>query len=644
MPLFSLSPNLKSSPVVARERLQNRFGNAIGAASLPASIDALDCENPSVQKSPTMLTSTVECQPQPSSMPTIATGSPPGGSPAGLTKAGSSTPARDSLSPHITPSKMPQPCKPPSTSFAQQLAHPNLPVPASKRKRTVTVDEKGLAEKKQKQDDAATEKARIAAEKAAEREAIKMTKAAEKARADAEKEAARVAKAAEKAKVDAAKEAKRQKKQEEELAAKAKKEKQQNLMASFLKKVPTTPSKMSDRPATTVMIDTASPTKQKVEVTKSAYELNFKPFFIKPGVTMAATLFEMDSETKEAKSAILDEYMSGIRGEFTPKRPFDAAGTFQFAFPQQRGIIPPSVKKIMETIHGDPYQNIFGTTSSKSESQTEKLLVNAQDQLSAVPMKYIRFYEDVRPAYCGTVTTPITSHTLRVLSRRPVSRTMPLAYDYDSEAEWVEDDGEDLDDAEDEEEDLEPDEEMDDFVDDSEAVPTIIRPGFETDSLPVSTGLCFEDRTRLGHAAVQNYRLEFILDSLEHHPTINPFSTEYWPAPVKKPAAVPTILSTPGTITSMLPPAAPRHPATSLDLKDGVPQNILEDFKRALLSDECKDYSKATVIEMLAKRFTSCTKAQVKVTLDTIAHRVTPADATKKSVKRWALLPAFSLK
>lgn len=84
--------------------------------------------------------------------------------------------------------------------------------------------------------------------------------------------------------------------------------------------------------------------------------------------------------------------------------------------------------------------------------------------------------------------------------------------------------------------------------------------------------------------------------------------------------------------------------APSSEMKDGVPHDILEDFKRALLSDECKDYSKATVIEMLAKKFTSCTKAQVKVTLDTIAHRVTPADATKKSVKRWALLPNFGLK
>jgi chromatin assembly factor 1 subunit A len=380
-------------------------------------------------------------------------------------------------------------------------------------KRKLPADQgKERTEKKQKQGKVGAEKAKTAAEK----EAIKATKAAEKAQANAEKEAAKAAKAvkaAEKAKADALKEAKKQKKLEEELAAKAKKEKQQNLMASFLKKAPTTPLKR-DSSVTAVKLDTTCPTapEQEVKPTKSAYELNFKPFFVKPGVTLAAPPFEMDNETKEVKSSILDEYIRGDRGELNIKRPFNAAETFDFAFPPQRGIIPPSVKKIMERIHGDPYQNAFGITNSRSESQTEKLMVNAQDQLNMVPMKYIRFYEDVRPAYFGTMTTPMTYHKLRALSRRPTGRILPLAYDYDSEAEWVEDDGEDLDDAEDEEEDLDGDEEMDDFVDDSDAVPTIIRPGFEVDSLPVSTGICFENQKRLGPSTtVYKYRLEFLL-------------------------------------------------------------------------------------------------------------------------------------
>lgn len=120
---------------------------------------------------------------------------------------------------------------------------------------------------------------------------------------------------------------------------------------------------------------------------------------------------------------------------------------------------------------------------------------------------------------------------------------------------------------------------------------------------------------------------------------------------MKKAVVAATPLPAKGTILSMLPPTVPRDVGTSVvstapasDVKDGVPQDVLEDFKRALLSDECKDYSKGTVIEILAKKFTSCTKAQVKSTLDTIAHRVTPTEATKKSVKIWALLPNFALK
>ncbi|KAK5630853.1 hypothetical protein RRF57_006568 [Xylaria bambusicola] len=651
MPLSPLSPNVKVLQGAAKDGAHDDFVQPIDAVTAcHISIDTPGCENLSTPKPPTMPTATVDGPLQPSersSTPEVKMGSTSDSSPA-LTEF-SCTPPRDSPSSHVTPSKPSPPSTALPTKPVQGKSISKL-IAAPKRKHASTTEEKAKerAEKKQKHEAAVAEKEAMKAKKALE----KAAKAAEKARADTEKEANKAAKAAEKAKADAAKEAKKQKKQEEELAAKAKQEKQQNLMASFLKKAPTTPSKPSAPSVTTSKADTASPSapKEDVKPTKSAYELNFKPFYIKSGVTMAPSLCQMDDETRKAKEAILDEYMRGDRGEYNPKRPFDAADTFSLTFPQQRGVIPPSVKKIMERIHGDPYQNAFGLTNTRSESQTEKLFISAQDELAAVPMKYLRFYEDVRPAYYGTITTPMTYRKLRTLSRRPVGKILSLAYEYDSEAEWVEDDGEDLDDAEDEEEDLDGDEEMDDFVDDSEAVPTVIRPGFESDSVPVSTGICFEDQKRFGPSAtVYKYKLEFLLDSLEHHSMIDPFSTEYWPIPVKKAPATVTSSSTQGTITSMLPPSAPRDgaPAASktatLDGKDVIPKDILAEFKRALLSDECKDYSKSTVTEVLAKKFSTCTKSQVKTTLDTIAHRVTPAGQTKKSAKIWALLPGYGL-
>ncbi|KAG4220739.1 hypothetical protein PC116_g30782 [Phytophthora cactorum] len=73
-----------------------------------------------------------------------------------------------------------------------------------------------------------------------------------------------------------------------------------------------------------------------------------------------------------------------------------------------------------------------------------------------------------------------------------------------------------------------------------------------------------------------------------------------------------------------------------------VPNDVFDEFRRAIISDELREFTKGTIVEMLAKKFPSCTKAQVKVTLDKVAHRVSVPGA-KKNVKQWALLPAFAL-
>ncbi|KAI1827884.1 hypothetical protein F4861DRAFT_293425 [Xylaria intraflava] len=623
MPLSPVSPNVKLSQVAA-EKGSHEFVDANAAVDpvYHASIDTLEGENIHAQKL-AMSASTMECQPQLPIVPVTGMRStPPESSPAPPTEAGSGTPAENLLLPNVTSSEAI------SAHSAQQI-NTNLPAPTHEKKRKATAEEKERerAEKKRKQDDAAAAKAKSAAE----REAIKATKAM---------------KADEKA---AEKEAKKLKKLEDERATEAAAKKQRNLMANFLGKTPTTLSRKSDHSTiTTAKADTAtlSESNQGAKPAKSAYELNFNSFFVKSDVTVAASPFEMDDETKELKSSILDEYMRGDRGEFKPKHPFNAVEAFDFLVAPRRGIISPSVRKIMEGIHGNSLQATFKTPVSKSESQTDTFFINAQNQINAIPMKYLQFHEDVRPAYFGTVTTPMARSELRTLSRRPTGRLLPLSYDYDSEAEWVEEDGEDLDDAEDDEEDIDGDEEMDDFVDDSEAVATITRPGFEADSLPISTGLCFEDQTRLGPSPImRTYQLEFLMDSLVHSSVIDPFSAEYWPVSIKKVTATTSTTSSTQRLAASTLPSVPRDAvlpkvtAVATDGKDGVPLDILEDFKRALLSEECRDFSKATVIELLAKKFTSCTKLQVKVTLDTIAHRVTPPGEKKKSVKQWALLP-----
>ncbi|KAK7755158.1 hypothetical protein SLS62_002973 [Diatrype stigma] len=549
---------------------------------------------------------------------------------------------------------------PPESPLAQapltqpdQAAAAAMP-PATNTKTTTTTTakrktaeelEKERAEKKQKKE---------------EKEALKAANAAEKARLLAEKEAAKQAKAAERAKVEAEKEAVRRKKEEEEQALLRKKEKQQNLMASFFKRGPATPvkKKVEAEVVETPVENTSPASRKEAKPEVSAYDRQFKPFFVKPGVKLASNPFEMDEGAKETKSRILDEFVQNKRGEFNP-RPFNPVETFQLnGLPLQRGLMPRCVKDIIEQVYGDPFTNTFGTTPIKTESEDERLKA-VQDRLNNIPMKYLSFYEDVRPPYFGTMTTKMQCKTLRKLCVNPTRRTViSVNYDYDSEAEWVEEEGEDLDDLEDDEED-EVDEELEDFLDDSEDAIASNRPAFIGELQPASTGLCFENRKRLGPCATMyKYKLEVLLDTLEHHTGIDPFTSSYW-----EPKVVPTgdggVTAAATTVAgTMLPPttsvaafsklltsnpsSASASTSASTDPKDYVPQELLEEFKRTVISEEFREHTKSTVIDLLSKKFTACTKGQLKTTLDRVAERA-PVPGGKKSVKYWTLKPSPSL-
>lgn len=379
---------------------------------------------------------------------------------------------------------------------------------AMKRKLTQAekdAQEKEREAKKQKKADEAQVKEAAKAAKAVE----KAKAAAEKAKADAEKEAKRAAKAAEKAEVDAKKEAIRKQKEEQEQALQRKKAKQQNMLAAFVKRPPSTPVKPSTVPeplATTPADSVASPaaTKDKpVKAELTPYEKMFIKFYVKPGVTWAAPPFAMDDDTKAAKSAILDEFIFQKRDPVNVC-PFNPTETFQVhGFLGPRGLEHEAVKAIMEATGG---------VQLKSESQTAGELVGVQRQLDRIPMKVLKFYEDVRPPYFGTVTTPISRSALRKLSRRPIGRNVAvLNYDYDSEAEWQDDEGEDLM-SEDEEDDLEGEDELDDFLDDSDDVAPLARPAYLGEAEPVVVGVSYEGQGDASSSSVLgNYKMEFLL-------------------------------------------------------------------------------------------------------------------------------------
>ncbi|KAK1453322.1 chromatin assembly factor 1 subunit A [Colletotrichum melonis] len=477
--------------------------------------------------------------------------SPAPSSPSSLTDAGTLTPERGSPSPDLTPSKSTTPLKQTTTSAnpASSSKTPASTTQPTKRKRRTAAEKE--AEEKEK------------AQKKKEREEKKEAKQAEKAKADAERQV----KQAEKAKADAEKQAKqdekRRKKEEEERKAqqeKEKKERAQPKLMSFFK-APATPKQdtlvpiiKSGSPSKSALTpDAKSPAAKKEEL--SEYEKRFKPFFVQSSVRLAKSPFEMDDEAHEAKTRILGEYFDGKR-KSTQAGGFDAIEVFQLpGRPAPRGRIYPPVRFSIEKMRKL-------TQEASSEEDKKAIVKDIADALRKVPTKSLKFYQDVRPPYRGTITLrpyQAGKSGMRRLARNPIRRDqLPVNYDHDSEAEW-ESEGEDVDIDDDDDEDLDADgEDMDEFLDDSEdngPARFVSANGLE----PESTGLCWEDRTRKGpNRTVYEHRMEFILgklypvsrpyssvntcfeESLEHHHSIDPFSTEYWePEPKPKPAGRP---------------------------------------------------------------------------------------------------------
>ncbi|KAH8663953.1 chromatin assembly factor 1 subunit A-domain-containing protein [Xylariales sp. PMI_506] len=683
MPLFDISVNIQESEAASRKRNHNEFRDSlrIGLSTTP------EFENAKVVEEQAMISASETKGSIQSSLPSVAitdceVASPPGSSsPAALTETGSSTPAQNSPSPNKTPFTSPliensASCTAPdspttnltskSSSMTSVSTPPNtMAATAAKRKRK-TAEEKE-AEERERQEKRAKKEEELAA-KAAERAEKDAAKAAEKAEKDAakaaekaEKDAAKAAKAAEKAKADAEKEAKAAKKKEEE----EKKKRAQPSLFQFMKAkqqptlTPTSPSKppssntLECSPSKTPSISSTVniPCKQEAQKPgKSAYNKLFQDFFVKPDVTMAP-IFLMNEETRDAKSGILDEYIRAERAEFDaiPFNPNETLGLS--GLEKSRGVQYEPVKKIMAQMFGDPLDSVSGIPPLRTESQQVRL-AGVQDQLNTIPVKILSFYEDVRPPYVGTLTSTSKSE-LQKLARRPTGRhVLKLNYDYDSEAEWEEEEGEDLDDDEVDDEENEADEEMADFLDDADdvAMPAARTP-FLADLQPVSTGICFENAKRLSHdsngepcATVYKYRMEFLLESLEHHHSIDPFSTAYWHPQIvntKESSSTQTKLTS-APVAGMAPPPIPRSVPSATDAKDLVDKKDMEEFKKAIVSADINFLTKAGIVDMLSRRFPNATKAQLKNTLELVADRCS-VPGEKKTNKRWALRPGYEL-
>lgn len=267
------------------------------------------------------------------------------------------------------------------------------------------------------------------------------------------------------------------------------------------------------------------------------------PFQLQTNITLASD--RRPSPTEEDQDAFETQLKDPLIQE---KYDLGLAETYaslerQFANERQtrRGYHGKPVRTLIDEIHGSFKQPIDLTSDQKPS--------NPVDGLQEVPLRYLEFSEDVRPAYFGTYTKAFSPRTTRKLRRNPYTRARKdTDYDYDSEAEWEEpEEGEDIGDEEDDEADSQGDaHEMDEFLDDEDDTLKNKRKQITGDLIPSSTGLCWEDGAgkivpsiddESSSQSMKGMRLGVLLPNFTGT-TIDPFSTAYWqnePAKDSKP-------------------------------------------------------------------------------------------------------------
>ena len=249
------------------------------------------------------------------------------------------------------------------------------------------------------------------------------------------------------------------------------------------------------------------------------YERSFPPFFVKVHTALApSNRFSRDKEGLSIAQKKIDESLKGLEdGDVTEgrSRTFDAIELLHVS--RNDGYRRPprvnSVKDIIAEIDGAAH-NPIDLTESQFAMATKKPL----DLLRKIPVKYLKFAEDVRPPYMGTYTRLRDAQSISKLARNPFSRGLPEAnYEYDSEAEWEElGEGEDLD-SEGEEEEVDEDEaEMNDFLDDAEVADTraVKRRPILGNLEPTCSGLCWDGPQSKGSGPETIDLLMFKLDIL----------------------------------------------------------------------------------------------------------------------------------
>jgi chromatin assembly factor 1 subunit A len=330
---------------------------------------------------------------------------------------------------------------------------------------------------------------------------------------------------------------------------------------------------------------------------QSDYEREFPAFFLQSHTSVAPPhRFERDSDALKHVRETID---TCLRNE-TPfqTHPFRPSEVFQI-IPFRRGRQPISVKDILLQLQ------ISDDSTQSTQNQSVMPTLRPQELLRKVPMKSLKFGEDIRPPYQGTYTRHVSELSTRRLARNPYHRGLPdTDYDYDSEAEWEEpEEGEELDSEEEDEGSDEGEDDLEGFLDDEDDVLAGGKRRLIVGDLePVSTGIKWAGNGV--DPEMEAYRMETISDAVKF--PIDPFSTAYWEKPKPKPVDQVPAKARPATaIDGFLVPAVPGAPVTGSALpptskaKRPFPPDQLADFKEAV---EGSDLSKIGLVEILKKR------------------------------------------
>ena len=225
------------------------------------------------------------------------------------------------------------------------------------------------------------------------------------------------------------------------------------------------------------------------------YERSFPPFFVQSHTTLAPShRFCRDEQGLCHAQEMIDEALQPSQkgSDISTELAFDPYDLLHISQHRRYRCLPSvvSVKDIVAEIDGASH-NPIDLTESQFQRATKKPL----DLLKSIPVKILKFAEDVRPPYIGTYTRLRDAQSISRLARNPFRRELPETnYDYDSEAEWEEPgEGEDLDSEGEEEIEDEDEADMEGFLDDEETdARAIKRRPILGDLEPTCSGICWE--------------------------------------------------------------------------------------------------------------------------------------------------------